>query len=143
VRNEALAEYWIKSFKERYGKLPPNLEATVRAWADRVPTPGPDPSIVRPRIFCNIGRLHSRRLREWAREDGIDENDPALKRLVSALDAGRRPYRANETREEYRAEQKLCREEYMAAMKAYYEAHGKRSIRFPHNLIVEATSAKQ
>jgi hypothetical protein len=87
--------------------------------------------------------LHGRRLREWAEEDGIDENDPTLKRLVSALDAGRRPYHVGETREEYRAEQKLCREEYKTAMKAYYEAHGKHSISFPHNLIIEATSGQK
>ncbi len=143
MRNEALAKYWIKSFEDRYGELPSNLEATVRAWANRVPTPGPDPSLVRPRIFANIGMLHSRRLREWAEEDGIDQNDPALQRLVSALDAGRRPYRVGETREEYRAAYKLCQQESDAAMKAYYEAHGKHSIRFPHNLIIEAASGQK
>jgi hypothetical protein len=87
-------------------------------------------------IYANIGLLQSRRLREWANEDGIDENDPALLRLANALDSLRRRYRAGETKEEYKAEQESCRKECRAAMKAYRDAHGEHSIRFPHSLLI-------
>lgn len=89
------------------------------------------------RLYANISLLQSRRLREWAKEDGIDENDPALARLANALDSLRRRYRVGETQEEYKAEQESCRKEYRAAMKAYREAHGKHSIRFPHSLLID------
>lgn len=139
MRNEALAEYWIKSFEDRYGELPSNLEATVRAWANRVPTPGPDPSLVRPRIFANIGMLHSRRLREWAEEDGIDQNDPHFVRLVIALDEMRKFSRTNKTKEQYKAEYKALWESQRTAMKAYCKAHGKDSIRFPYGFLITET----
>ncbi len=75
-------------------------------------------------------------MREWAKEDGIDESDPALVRLANALDSVHRDYRVGETREEYPAEQKSCREERTAAMKAYPDAHGEYSIKFPHSLLI-------
>jgi hypothetical protein len=49
-------------------------------------------------IYGNIGLLQSRRRREWAKEDGIDENDSTLVRLANALDSLRRRYRAGETK---------------------------------------------
>jgi hypothetical protein len=78
---------------------------------------------------ANIGLLQSRHVREWAKEDGIDENDVALERIAKALDRLRKGIGDNETREEYRAAQTAYRAECRAAMKAYREAHGKHSIR--------------
>ncbi|MGB2666939.1 MAG: hypothetical protein WAK48_23245 [Candidatus Acidiferrum sp.] len=81
------------------------------------------------KFYAYIDLLQSRHMREWAKEDGIDENDAALERIVNALDRLRRGMGDNETREEYKAAQTAYRAECRAAMKAYREAHGEHSIR--------------
>jgi hypothetical protein len=88
-------------------------------------------------IYANICALQSRRLREWAKEDGIAADGPALERLAKSLDSFRRRYHVGETQKEFKAEQESCRNECRAAMKAYREVYGQHSIRFPHSLLFD------
>ena len=86
--------------------------------------------------IANLQLLSEALLHEWASQDGISENDPALVRLASALGMLRDLSRANKTREEYRAAYKLCLQESDAAMKAYCDVHGKQSIRYPYSVVL-------